>query len=333
VSGRDDEQRRIEAEAAEWVVRLEAGRLDGAERRRLEAWCRRSPAHERALAYARRTWAELGAVEPPAYTTPTSAAADDPTAGRRTPGSQGRPKRRLGLGLAASLLLAGALGAVSALDPVTALRADHTTRVGEVREITLPDGSTVQLDTDTALAVDFAGPARSVTVLDGAAAFSVAANGDAGPFVVRAAGGSARALGTEFVVRAAGDRAQVKVLADRVRITAGQGADAPSKVLSSGQAVDYGGADGRLGAVRAIDPRRVATWREGRLVFDDVPLAAAVAEINRYRGGRVAVLDSTLAERRVSGVFRIADLDRAPRRIARELGARTTSVPFLTVLH
>lgn len=333
MSGRDEEQQKIEAKAAEWVVRLEAGPLDDAERRELDAWRRRSPAHDRAFNHARRTWAELGALEPQAGPIATRAAARGPTDGRRDGGSRGRPGRRLGLGLAASILLAAALGAVHALDPVATLRADHTTRVGEVREITLPDGSTAQLDTDTALAIDFAGPERSVTVLDGAAAFTVASQGDAGPFVVRAAGGSARALGTEFVVRAAGDRARVKVLADRVRVTAGQAPDAQSKVLSTGQTVDYGGDDGRIGAVRTIDPGRTATWRTGRLVFDDVPLATAVAEINRYRRGRVVVLDSDLAKRRVSGVFRIADLDGVPQRIAGELGARTTSVPFLTVLH
>ena len=64
----------------------------------------------------------------------------------------------------------------------------------------------------------------------------------------------------------------------------------------------------RYGAVAVTVPARADMeqamgWREGVLVFRDMPLSEAVAEINRYRPGRIMVLDDALAARRVSGAF------------------------------
>ncbi len=103
-------------------------------------------------------------------------------------------------------------------------------------------------------------------------------------------------------------------------------------VLSPGQSVHYAG--NGLGETLAADIRRATAWRDGRLIFDRVPLAEVVAELNRYRRGRVVIAGPDLAARTVSGVFDTARLDGALASIARELGVRERSVPpFLTVLY
>ncbi len=229
------------------------------------------------------------------------------------------------------VLLAAGLGAVQVADPLTALRADHRTAPGEIRAVSLPDGSTAELGSDSAIAVAFDDTRRAVRLLRGEAVFTVAAA--AGAFAVTAAGGEARALGTRFLVRTEDDAADVAVLLHSVAVTppdtAGRG---EAVVLTEGQAVGYSRTG--LGPVRTVDPARVAAWRRGRIVFDGAPLAKAVAELSRYRRGRILVLDPALAARRVSGVFRIDDIDGAVAMIAAELGARAVALPpFLTALY
>jgi len=335
VTESQDAQRKIEAEAAEWVVRLEAGPLDAANRRAFEAWRRRGAAHEAALSYARQTWdamAELG----PLIAGGAAARRDGSVVALTRPATRPRAvavsRRWVWRAAAASVLLAAGLGAVQVTDPLTALRADHRTAPGEIRAVSLPDGSTAELGSDSAIAVDFDATRRAVRLLRGEAVFTVAA-ADAGPFAVTAAGGEARALGTRFLVRTEDDTADVAVLLHSVAVTppeaAGRG---EAVVLTEGQAVGY--SRGGLGPVRTVDPARVAAWRRGRIVFDGAPLAEAVAELSRFRRGRILVLDPALAARRVSGVFRIDDIDGAVAMIAAELGARAVALPpFLTALY
>lgn len=332
-----EDRQAIEAEAAEWAVRLEARPLDADERRALKAWRDRSEAHEMAFRYARQTWGELaefgtalprGRAEGHAGARRQYADRVAPVAGRSI------SRRWLWHGIAASVLLAAGVGVFRAGDLVTTFRADQRTAPGEIRTVLLPDGSRAELNTRTAIAVDFHRGRREIRLLEGEAVFAVAVAPKAGPFVVLAAGGEARALGTRFLVSENDGAAEVTVLEHQVAVTPPDtGAQIEPLVLKAGQTVAYSRANGPH-VVRTIDLTRVATWRRGILVFDRVPLTEAVAELNRYRRGRIMILDSDLATRHVSGVFRIEDVDSAVDVIAGELGARTLALPpFVTALY
>ena len=62
--------------------------------------------------------------------------------------------------------------------------------------------------------------------------------------------------------------------------------------------------------VRTADTGRATSWREGVVVFDDAPLAEAVAEMNRYTRHPVTLADDRIGAFRVSGVFRTGDPER-----------------------
>ncbi len=155
------------------------------------------------------------------------------------------------------------------------------------------------------------------------------------PFVVESAGGNIRALGTRFLVsRNADGSVQVGVLEHRVAValehprtgTVGR------RELCEGESLRYS-AEG--GVEAPLDGRLddLTSWRRGLLVFDDQPLGEVVARLNRYRPGHLLVAPGALAQRRVSGVFRVADLEASLQSISDELGVRSLSLAGVTLLY
>jgi transmembrane sensor len=102
--------------------------------------------------------------------------------------------------------------------------------------------------------------------------------------------------------------------------------------LKAGQAASLE-ADGRI-VPRASGVDYTAAWREGYLVFDQTPLAEVVATLNRYRKGRVTLHDESFADRRLSGLFRLADTDRIIAAIAETTPLRVTRLTdYWVILH
>jgi transmembrane sensor len=290
----------IADEAATWIMRMESGPLAPNEELELEQWRAADPRHDRALARLAGLWREMDAVAPGTLGLPP--ARQRRRARVRTPAVE-RPSRRrwqrpaIAAGLCLALL-AGTGGNRLALW----VRADHQTAPGERAHLRLADGSAVDLDGDSAIAVEFSANRRRVTLLGGQAAFDVASD-PARPFVVDAAGGSATALGTAFIVRK--DREGVRVVVTRHRVAVRHGGgQGPATVLPEGMAVRYD-AQGVQKPV-SIDPSAEAAWMRGKLIVVDRPLREVVEEIARHRYGWIGVSGNT-ANLRVSGVFDLDD--------------------------
>lgn len=320
-------QDRIELEAAEWVVRSGSSEFSEEDRLCMQAWRDQSPVHETAFQFACRTWADMRETRGVPGSESRPRADGTPTAVSPRPAAS---RRRIWLSAAASLLvaiLAGVWYESSALSPRPVF---HLTERGEIRTISLADGSVVHLNTASRIALRYGGRERRIDLLEGEAVFTVASDGDAGrggrPFVVSAGGGRIRALGTEFAVRRRPDAVEVIVLEHSVEVSVqAAGGDPASIVISSGEAVSYAPGTGLREIVQA-DLSQVAPWRSGLLIFDRLPLEQVIEEINRYRDGRVVLGNAALARREVSGVFRIAELDSAITIIAQRMNARITSV-------
>lgn len=310
--------------ALHWFVRLRGLPGPSAEERRAFArWLEADPGHRRSYAEAERAWAD-SAPAAEAVARDEAAGLERLLARMDAPAARSRraPWRAAWAALAACLLLVLAGGLwLERPHLLQNLAADHVTGRGERRPLALADGSTVTLDADSAVTADLAGAERRVTLLRGRAFFDVARDGR--PFVVQVPEGEIRVLGTRFDVNLLDGAAEVTVGEGRVGVGSGT-------QLTRGQQARLGAAG--VGAVVAVDPDAVAAWRDGRLAFHDVPLAEVAAALERYRPGRILILDAALAGRRVSGSFPAADPAAALASLQGVMGFRLRSVGGALVL-
>lgn len=287
---------RIAEVAADWIARRDGGEMSAEDERAFTLWCA-EPGHAEALARLERIWGLLDEPEEEEEAVPPLPRQRRAQAPVRTPAPRpaARPRRLLAISAIAAALAMLVLGDMQGW--VTRLQADYATGIGERREITLSDGSVVQLDSGSAIALDYTGTRRGIRLLAGAALFDVAPD-RARPFTVKAEGGRVTALGTAFAVRDEGSRAAVTVTRHSVRVEG----DGRAAIVSEGQRADFGRT-----TLSTPQPAQgdATAWTRGRLVVADRPLGDVVAEIARYRHGYVAVLGPAAAIR-VSGVY---DLD------------------------
>jgi transmembrane sensor len=301
--------RRIREEAARWVAQEDIGPLTDQDEAQLSCWLAADPEHQQAYDRARLLWAALDGVEETPQMRPARTGAAIPHRARRWP--MARPS---GKGIAASLAACAAVLAITvATDLPTRLQADAMTSVGEQKLVSLPDGSTALLDTHSAIAIDYAPGARRVRLLMGEAFFTVKAD-PARAFTVAAKGGSARALGTQFIAQDQADGAVITVTQHRVRVSfKGDHGD-----IAEGQRLSYDARHG-LSAPESIDVADADAWTRGRLVAVNRPLGDIVAEISRYHSGYVHVAPE-IAAMPVSGNFRTSDPVAALDQICKALG-------------
>lgn len=313
-----------EQDALAWHERLR-GRPSAAERAAFDQWLYATPAHVEAYAQVQAIWAvtevsaqRLAEEEAAALNQYLSATQPAP-----------RRARRWWLGSAAMaasvVLMLGLLG----WQPgrwLDSLRADYVSAPGQLRQITLADQSVVLLDADSALRVRFDGQQRRIELLRGAAYFQVSHTGQ--PFVVSAAEGEARVLGTQFEVRLQREGAQVTVQSGRVAVTAQAGAQ-PS-VLTANQQISY--QQGVAGALHGVDSDSSLAWRQGWLSFYQVPLAQVLDEVQRYKAERIVLLNPQLAQQRISGSFPSQDPEKVLASLASVVGFQRHELLGITVL-
>lgn len=172
-----------------------------------------------------------------------------------------------------------------------------------LRRVRLGDGSTLTLDTETSVRVQFTSGERRVTLVRGRARFEVAH--DSGrPFIVSAGEGEVVAHGTVFDVSLTTGRLRVSLVQGSVEVRrvrpAGQTTSQAGVRLVPGQSV----ALDRAAPVPQAAPAAEAAWVSGMIAFDGAPLSEVLATANRYSAYKVAVDDPALGALRVTGTFR-----------------------------
>ncbi|MDM9625330.1 FecR family protein [Rhizobium sp. S152] len=308
-------EKKLREQAVDWLIRLQDNPGDEAVEAAFQAWI--SADSSRSLVYerAKRLMGDASHL--------LSSDIDF----TRNAAKHALPRARTVIG--AILVLGLCSSAFYLADGPMRLRADVMSKVGEPQTVTFADGSTVELNANSAIAVDLTSNERRIRLLRGEAYFHVAADRSR-PFVVEAGNGTTTALGTAFDVNLMADETRVVVTEHAVVVSP---LDDEAKLqVSERQQLSYDGY-GRLGAVEDIDPDMAIAWRQGRLAFDNRPLSAVVEEIARYIPGKIVIAQATLAEKRVSGSLDLTAPNETLDGFANAFRIRITRVgPYLTVL-
>ncbi|OYX50391.1 MAG: hypothetical protein B7Y97_07515 [Sphingomonas sp. 32-66-10] len=279
-------RQKLTNQAADWLVRLDAGTADP---EAFEAWRSADPRHASVFAQVAATWKRTGdlrgSVLPPSETPTVEVAA--PRADRRT----------LLRGLAASGVAAIGLGATALV--LTTRRASAETARGERRTVALPDGSRVELNTDSRVEWRF-GERRELWLSRGEASFAIADD------LVRPLLLEAGAL------RVAVDPGRYNLRQDRIatRLTvfSGRARLGLAGGTTTATAGDQAEARGAALTVRRLTADRlesVTAWRRGELHLDGMTLEEAAAEYSRYLEKPIVVADPRVARLRLGGRFLI----------------------------
>jgi transmembrane sensor len=302
----------VEQEAAEWLVKVEQ---DGAPdtSKALAAWLGANPRHRAAFLRISTAWRRADALkrlaDPSEEPDPDLLAPERPPTDESitepTPLGYLRPPRRaatesprrFAFAIAAALVFALVGGAVW-LTHSLGNSQTYSTPIGEFHRVTLADGSSISLNTNTRVRVSYSTSQRKVQLLQGEAQFEVAH--DTGrPFIVTAGDARVRAVGTEFVVRLR-NKQSVDVLVSDGRVAINPPANAT--LVSAGEMALVRNHTVTRRAVKDIT-RRLA-WTEGMLIFNGETLAEAVAEMNRYNRRQMLITDPSIANRTIGGAFK-----------------------------
>jgi transmembrane sensor len=200
------------------------------------------------------------------------------------------------------------------------------TGIEETRAVALQDGSRIVLDRRSRLRIAFTAAARDVELLDGQAHFEVAKDTHR-PFRVRTGSAEVVAVGTMFDVATRPARTTVTLIEGRVNVRtfAGNAQSRPTvEALVPGQQLGIA-SDGRFLDKRAVKIENVTAWQKGTIILDDMPLPEALAAMNRYSMTQIVIPGPALQSRRVSGVFRIGDVETEAIALERYFNLRETS--------
>lgn len=282
-SGPSPQDREVARTAARWLTMMESGssEFDPAG---LQRWRDSSVQHEAAWQKAQRLRQHFAGVPPSLG----MATLDRPPLSRRA-------VLKRALGVAALVPTAWMLGQEL---PLEVWRADLQTATGEQRRWTLIDGSTLQLNTDSAVDLDL--KARRLVLLQGEIALAVTAST---PLSLQAPFGGITVSDGQICVRLSERSCQVSVLGGSVMLQPLQGA---SLRLEKGEQVSFHASG--IGPVGTFDVAQLG-WRDGVLVAQNQPLGDFLRELDRYRPG-VLRWDQALESLRVTGSFRLENTDR-----------------------
>lgn len=202
-----------------------------------------------------------------------------------------------------------AVAGVAVLGPQRWLESEHyaqryVSRKGERLEQTLPDGSLISLNTDSAVHVSFYQSERRVVLEKGEAFFQVRSEADR-PFNVDAGQAVIRVTGTRFNVRRETDTVDVAVESGSVRVESGPWWNSAHYKLAGEQGVRLG--SDQQASVQSRNMVQALAWRQGRAIFDAEPLEHIVAELNRYKEPGIVLHSPSLRGLRVTGVFDVND--------------------------
>ncbi len=310
--------RQIEEEACTWVAKVDRdSTLETAHA--LAAWLKENPRHRVAFLRISTAWRRANALrrlrEPGEVPDPDLLAPERPPADESiTEPAQAQPRivnaapaRRVQPGKVALFASAAGLAAALLAGAWTwfhlATGTTYSTAIGEFHRVTLADGSSLSLNTNSKVRVYYSDSERKVELLRGEAQFDVA-HDDSRPFLVMAGDTVVRDVGTVFDVRLRSS-SSVDVLVSEGVVAINPPARAT--VTAGHMALVR---NGKITTFPVNDITRRMAWLDGKLVFDGQTLLEAVTEFNRYNRQRLVISDPSIASKKIGGAFKSTNPER-----------------------
>ena len=306
----------IEAEAADWIARLDHGGLSQGECLALREWIGRSPEHYAMIYRFAGIWSGLDGLKD------ILEEVKAPASVRRLHSEQAwMIPLRAGLftvfmiSVIAGIFFTNSKHFRSSVVEVPSKQASYTTGIGEQQTVIFQDGSRTQLNTDTMIVIDFNDQYRKVHLVKGEALFEIVSD-ESRPFLVYAGANVIYALGTAFIVKLLKDqvevtiregRIQIKPLPDYAQKHSDRNLSIPSTILKAGQAVIINEKIRLLKDIEVEEIDRKLAWSEGLIIFSGEPLSYVVEEISRYTPVKFVITDPELSELRIGGRFKIGE--------------------------
>jgi len=306
------EMNKISDEAATWFQRMSDLSVDPKTRANFDEWIMANDAHMLAYEEYSAIWnhAEFDAV--------LQEFADGE---EYQPANENRPflmVKRWGVVAASLALFVSVIFFGSRMDGQLKKTMEYQTAIGEFKNITLPDGSLVALNTDTKIHISF-GDQRKVYLTQGEAYFDVKKDGR--EFIVEGGTGRIKVLGTAFNARVSYNQMIVVVDRGRVAVSPLAKGDHQKKMLVAHDKLAV--TDEKLGSVIKVS-QKVADWRNGWLDVNDISLATVVKELDRYYVGEIRLGKREMWQLRVTGRFSLKDIKKATRLLGQSMNLKVT---------
>lgn len=341
------ESTQIEQEAADWLARRDSDSWSEADAVAFEEWQTRSTAHRVAVIRLQAVWQRadrlqaLGAGVPSGQIPAPGSWVLSPESCRSLPGAtqahrlfkrkrdrrlgssslagrsiSRRPSRSAGtasrtrrLRTWAAVMVLAMSGAIAGYFFVHGRSTFHSA-IGEIRVVSLSDGSTVTLNTNSVIRVRYSSKERLVDLEQGEAYFEDV-DEPGRPFVVSASGQRIVAVGTKFDVLRRPVDTRVVVTNGLVDVEDFKyGAPAgPATELSAGSVAQVSVGTVLVRHLSLGQAQDYIAWRSGYLRFRDTELATAVTEVNRYNTTQLVIADPAIATLKIGGNVRATNVE------------------------
>lgn len=311
--------------AARWVARLDED-MSPADRAELQSWLAEDDRNQALLEKMAMLWDKMDSLSRLSSLFPPQRPTHSATS------------RKFAYGVAAAIVIGIAVGLFGSYQPtvsggqaiVAQAQSVHAyqTAVGERSTITLVDGSELTLNTNTRAEVEFTDSYRLISLLQGEINIKVAKDSER-PLSVKAGDKLVQAVGTEFNVEITDDqKIELVVTEGKVRVAVLAPKHKPDSVseppqplpsdaltVAAGETLVFDDANEEAEIVDSVTPissddiEVKLSWRQGNLVFRGESLEDAVKEVGRYTAVEFVILDDSLKQIRVAGMFKAGDVE------------------------
>ncbi|MDB6044031.1 MAG: fec operon regulator FecR [Gammaproteobacteria bacterium] len=308
----------IRDQASVWATLLDSGDLSETQRRDFHGWLE-DPRHERELARQQTLLflaQDIGSEDKASLGRTVSDSEDQFNALRRL---LAQPLWISGVAAAAAATVV--IGGWFGVRPVREFFThSYTTEVGEMRTVTLKDGTIAHLNTQSQLAWVGTGTDRHVVLLQGEVFFEVVHDATR-PFRITVDHSEIRDIGTQFdVYRKSSGSVVVTVISGQVAVQEiGPGGAQPpwaERQLKANEQIEYTPSSLIADVHSTVAPKAVR-WREGLLETEGQAFSTVVGELNRYSNKQILVPDlpASLQNINIGGTLNVHDVPAALKRI------------------